>query len=533
MTQTTTTRESQQPPDHHGADHHDQPEPPAESASVRRRRLPWILAIVASVAGAAAAVLFLGGSSGDAEVADPSAARNTATVVATDLIEETSYEGTLGTLEGDVVVAQTTGTVTAVAAAGTTVAQGDVLYAIDGEPTAVLYGNTPAYRDLAITDETTTVGAAANGTVTAVAVAAGDTIAQGDALYWIDGEPVVALYGDVPAYRTLADLSDNMTGEDILQLETALTDLGYDPDRLVTVDDEFSAATEDLVERWQEGIGAEVDGTVDLGDIVFIDGPTTIGDVLVAPGDTIGSGTPVLSLETGAALQGADVLQLEQALAELGYATGTLTIDGVFTAATEAAVIEWQIATGMQPDGVLSLGEVVFLEDEIQVADEVAAVGARVSSGAAVVTTSSADKVVRVDLPATDQGILDEGDAVVVELPGGVETAGTVTSVATTATTGQAGDASFEVVIALDDPEAAAGLDEAPVDVAVISDSVTDVVAVPVSALVALAEGGYAVEVQTDGGGIQLIAVEPGFFADGLVEVESDGLEAGMTVIVP
>ena len=60
----------------------------------------------------------------------------------------------------------------------------------------------------------------------------------------------------------------------------------------------------------------------------------------------------------------------------------------------------------------------------------------------------------------------------------------------------------------------AAGLDEAPVDVDVVSDSRTQVVAIPVTALVALREGGYAVEVLQADGSTRLVGVEPGFFAD-------------------
>ena len=91
--------------------------------------------------------------------------------------------------------------------------------------------------------------------------------------------------------------------------------------------------------------------------------------------------------------------------------------------------------------------------------------------------------------------------------------------------------ATFAVEIALDDPSIAAGLDEAPVDVRVVSESVEGVLAVPVSALLALAEGGYAVEL-VEGETTRLVAVEPGFFADGVVEVTGD-IEAGETVVVP
>jgi multidrug efflux pump subunit AcrA (membrane-fusion protein) len=94
--------------------------------------------------------------------------------------------------------------------------------------------------------------------------------------------------------------------------------------------------------------------------------------------------------------------------------------------------------------------------------------------------------------------------------------------------------ATFEVRIELDDPTFAEGLDEAPVDVIVVSDSVEDVMAIPVAALVALLEGGYAVEVATGGGQVQLIAVEVGFFStDNMIEITSGALEPGDQVVVP
>ena len=55
---------------------------------------------------------------------------------------------------------------------------------------------------------------------------------------------------------------------------------------------------------------------------------------------------------------------------------------------------------------------------------------------------------------------------------------------------------------------------------------------VPVAALVALAEGGYGVEV-VDGRRTRYVAVETGLFAGGRVEVTGDGLAEGMTVGMP
>ena len=94
------------------------------------------------------------------------------------------------------------------------------------------------------------------------------------------------------------------------------------------------------------------------------------------------------------------------------------------------------------------------------------------------------------------------------------------------------GDPTVELVVSLDDAKATGRLDQAPVDASITTEVRKGVLAVPVSALLALAEGGYAVEVERDGRR-QLVGVETGLFADGQVEVEGQGLRAGDRVVVP
>ena len=55
----------------------------------------------------------------------------------------------------------------------------------------------------------------------------------------------------------------------------------------------------------------------------------------------------------------------------------------------------------------------------------------------------------------------------------------------------------------------------------------------PVNALVALLEGGYAVEVQSADGSRHYVSVTLGLFQDGYVEVSGNGISEGDSVVVP
>jgi len=80
--------------------------------------------------------------------------------------------------------------------------------------------------------------------------------------------------------------------------------------------------------------------------------------------------------------------------------------------------------------------------------------------------------------------------------------------------------------------DALGSLDAAPVDVDFVSDERKAVLAVPVSALLALAKGGYGVEV-VDGATTRIVAVNTGMFAAGQVEISGEGIAEGVAVGVP
>src|SRR5262249_61590123 len=100
------------------------------------------------------------------------------------------------------------------------------------------------------------VAAGGEGTLTWIA-ATGATVMRGEPLFRVDERPVVALYGQVPLYRTLRV---GLTGADVRQLEDNLAALGS---TAVPVDDVFTAGTAAAVGVWQAGLGRAVTGAVD------------------------------------------------------------------------------------------------------------------------------------------------------------------------------------------------------------------------------------------------------------------------------
>jgi peptidoglycan hydrolase-like protein with peptidoglycan-binding domain len=239
---------------------------------------------------------------------------------------------------------------------------------------------------------------------------------------------------------------------------------------------------------------------------------------------------------------GPDVRELEENLVALSYAN--LTPDDRYTAATDTAVRRWQRATGQPVTGRLDLGAVTYQPGPVRVGAVTAHPGAPVGPGEPVLAATSTTVVVSMAVPAAQSYLVHAGDAVTVTLPAGDTTAGRVESVSTVATGADASpspqqgpsdrpaQATVPAIVTLATPDAAANLDQAPVTVNVTDRSVTGVLAVPVTALVALAGGGYGVYLR-DGGARRLVAVTPGLFASTLVEVRGDALREGAAVEVP
>lgn len=295
--------------------------------------------------------------------------------------------------------------------------------------------------------------------------AAGSVIGRGQTLMRVDDQPIVLMYGTTPAFRAMDT--------------TAASDGDADRAAASSTGDPAAGATD----KGKNGKGS----------------PPSVAPAPVLP------------------MRGPDVEQLEQNLSAMGY--GGFTVDDEFTSYTAEGVKAWQTASSMTPTGRVELGDVVFLPGPVRVSADRATLGTNDVSAA--VEATSIEKVVTVTAPADSLAWANEGAPVSITLPDQKKAKGTVTSVGPGSGGEDGGNVS--VRISLTDPGRAK--EPGPVTVVHVSRREPNALTVPVTALVALAEGGYGVQLE-DG---SYVPVTPGIYAAGTVQITGE-LDAGAQV---
>ena len=250
---------------------------------------------------------------------------------------------------------------------------------------------------------------------------------------------------------------------------------------------------------------------------------------------------------------GPDVKQLQSNLVALGYAS--IVPSETWNSATTTGINLWEAALGLTQDGKVPLGRVVFASDRVRIA-AAANVGDTVASGSSVVTISSTQRQATVSLAAADAASVSLNDPVQVTLPSGKTVTGRVSTVGTVATAASSGSgggggtaqggavnqsgassatsgATIDVTISLAGAKGLGSLATAPVSVAFAQQRARNVLAVPTTALLTLADGTFAVEVSRGGTSTQLVRVTPGLFAAGGFVSVRGAIKAGDKVVVP
>ncbi len=422
----------------------------------------------------------------------------------------------------------------------------------------------------------------------------GDVIKPGQALYRVDGAPVILMNGPVPAYRTL---SEGVTdGADVKELKQNLVALGFDPSHQITINDTFDAATTDAVDRWQAALSETQTGSVTLGQVVFMPGAQRITAVQSSLGSTGTSSSAGSGSSTGASTTVAPH-------AEFVDLTTTTTTTTTSTTTTPSPA---QKRRGKQNPQTLAALLALLKAETLELAKTRASAGAGGAGGAAggrggtagsasalgsggggrggsggtgagssagggaggsgagaagtgstssaaasapeILQTTSTKVVVTVQLDATKQSEAVVGEPVTVQLPDGSTVPGRITQVSPVAqnsssssasssassTSGASGggssapSATIPVTIALTGHHHVAGLDQAAVSVNFEQQVEKNVLSVPVTALLATAGGGYAL--QEAAAPHRLIPVTPGLFAAGFVQVSGPGIYSGLQV---
>ncbi len=137
----------------------------------------------------------------------------------------------------------------------------------------------------------------AHGTVTALPPV-GQVVNQGQVLYRVSDSPVVLLYGSTPSYRDLAEgaAATDVTGADVQELNADLVALGYvSSSDLSPTSNEFGYWTKVGVEALQAALGVTQDGTLALGQAVFLPSAARITAVSATLGGSAQPGSPVLT----------------------------------------------------------------------------------------------------------------------------------------------------------------------------------------------------------------------------------------------
>lgn len=320
-------------------------------------------------------------------------------------------------------------------------------------------------------------------------------------------------------------VSDTEDSEDTVEIPVSLT----------TVD----VATADLLEE------IEWAGTLDFTGRISVSRSAGIVTGVVEIGTTIEQGDRLVEVDgepvvlfigetplfrtLAQDMEGPDVFELESNLVALGYdPDNTVTVDETFTYNTELMVQRWQEAIGVEitgtveaDAGVVAASPMVLLSSP-DVGDQ--------ANAAPLELAPPSDMVVTVPVAVADADEWELGDEATVLLADESSFDAVVTVVGTEIT---ADDDGRTLDVTLEPVGSPPDLFDGAVTVTTIGEEVRGATVVPTRALVALAEGGFAVEVVDAAGNSTLVGIEIGAFDDGIVEVVAGELAIGDAVVVP
>ena len=254
---------------------------------------------------------------------------------------------------------------------------------------------------------------------------------------------------------------------------------------------------------------------------------------------------------------GTDVLQLKENLVALGYGNfENLRKDNVFDDETSIVISRMQSSLGLTTNGSLSFGAVIFMPGSSVIGSDtqfpqtgsmvtdkttlltltpLQSVNTTIMSNGDVIEGATSLQRVSTQIDVADQTLVAVGTNVKIELPNNQLVDGRVASVGDVAIVpsgNQAGNPYLEVTIDIVGTEDLQQWTGASVVVSVTESVASNVLSAPITSLLALLGGGYALEV-AENTGTRLVAVELGVYADNWVQISGAGLDENTLVVVP
>ena len=192
-----------------------------------------------------------------------------------------------------------------------------------------LVGETTVQGTLHYADSYT-LKSAFEGVVTALPTP-GTTLTQGSHVYTVAGNNTYLLHGATPAWRAFEEgMSD---GEDVTQLETALSELGYFE---ATPNAHFDWNTIAAIKKWQKALTLTQSGSLPLGTVLFAPEDLRIGALKARVGDNATMETELFTASSSRQVISANLKLSDQALGVVGNSV-TVRLPG--SAATTTGTI--------------------------------------------------------------------------------------------------------------------------------------------------------------------------------------------------
>ncbi len=398
-----------------------------------------------------------------------------------------------------------------------------------------------------------------NSIVTRVTKESGDELNEGDVAIEISGRPVIVLEGELPVFRNFIPTLD---GPDVEQLEAALERLGHNPGK---VDGIYDGDTADAVSRMYVASGykapeisaddkealKQAERAVTDEKAAVRQAEKILTEVQQGPSESTRLQQNQFVAEAKQALTDAeksgDADLITKAKADLALAEATraeaLAVSeadaekqGVADAKAGLSRAQSELATlRTQVDVELPAEEIAFLPTlPRKVQNLTAKAGDQPTDS--VMTITGAGTSLTAGVSKADRSLIEVGDAAVLDSEDlGLRFDAKITFIADSP--GGPDESSDRYVIRL------AADDDLPDDAIGVSFRITipvtstggEVLAVPLAALSAGADGTARVEVEQPSSEVVLVEVVPGLRANGLVEIrpiEPDMIEEGDRVVV-